>query len=250
MRRLSLFVLLAALVATPALAQETPPLPQLSWSFQGPFGTFDPAALQRGFQVYKEVCSSCHALSLLHYRDLAGIGLTEAQIKAVAASVEVPGGIDKQGKPFQRPGRPADAFRAPFANPEAAAAVFGGAVPPDLSLVANARVGGPSYIYALLNGFVKPPAGFSLLPGRYYNEYFPGHQIAMPPPLHNGLVTYADHTAATVPQMARDVATFLDWAANPEMEARKQLGVHIVLFLVFLTGLTYAVKRKIWSDVH
>ncbi len=249
MRRLSLLAVLAALLATPALAQEVPPLPKVSWSFQGPFGTFNEAALQRGFQVYKEVCSNCHSLNLVHYRDLAGIGLNEAEIKAVAASVQVPGGIDKQGKPFDRPGRPADAFRNPWPNPEAAIAVFG-IQPPDLSLMANARVGGPTYIYALMNGFKKPPAGMKVLPGHYYNEYFPGHQIAMPPPLHAGVVTYADHTKATVPQMAHDVATFLDWAANPEMQARKQLGVHIVLFLVFLTGLTYAVKRKIWSDVH
>ncbi|HUZ64527.1 MAG TPA: cytochrome c1 [Acetobacteraceae bacterium] len=256
MRRLTSLALFGALLAAPltmaapAFAQDTPPVPPQQWSFSGLFGTYDQASLQRGFQVYKEVCSSCHSMEYLHYRDLSGIGLNLAQIKAIAASVQVPGGIDKSGQPFSRPGRPADTFKAPFPNAEAAQAAFGGALPPDQSLLVNALPDGPNFIYAILNGYAKPPPGLKLAPGKYYNEFFPGHQISMPPPLASGRVTYADGTPASVPQMSHDVVTFLAWASNPEMDERKAMGVRVILFLALLTGLTYAVKRKIWSDVH
>ena len=243
-------VVVAALVAGPAFAQEEPPLPNETWSFSGLFGSFDLAAAQRGFWVYKNVCSNCHSMIQLHYRDLAGIGLTDAQIKAIAASEQVPKGVDDQGKPIEGPATPADQFRSPFPNEEAAKATFGGAVPPDLSLIVNAREGHADYVYGILTGFTDPPKGFEVPAGRYYNKYFPAHLIAMPPPLHDGIVEYADGTKATVPQMAHDVVTFLAWAANPEMVQRKEIGVRVVLFLLLLMGLTYAMKRKVWSDVH
>jgi ubiquinol-cytochrome c reductase cytochrome c1 subunit len=239
-------------LVSPAQAQftEAPPLPHENWSFSGIFGTYDRASAQRGFQVYREVCSACHSMNQLYYRNLAGIGLSDDQIKAVAASVQVPGGLDDSGNPVERPGTPADHFRAPFPNDKAASAANNGAIPPDQSLLVNAREGGPDYIYALLNGYGDPPPGMTIAPGLYYNKYFPGGQIHMPPPLVDGRVTYTDGTKATVPQMAHDVTTFLTWAANPEMEQRKRIGVKIVLFLVFMTGITYAVKRSIWADVH
>ena len=243
--------LLAGPAMTPARAQEgTPPLLQQNWSFDGVFGTYDRAAAQRGFQVYKEVCSACHSMKLLYYRNLEGIGLDANQIKAIAASVQVPGGFNDNGDPVERPGLPSDHFRSPFPNDNAARAANNGALPPDQSLLVNARENGPNYIYSLLNGYSDPPAGMKIADGLYYNKYFPGHQIHMPPPLTDGQVTYADGTKATVPQMAHDVVTFLTWASNPEMEERKRIGVRITLFLIFMTGLTYAVKRKVWSGVH
>lgn len=238
------------LSALPAVAQDTPPLPHVYWSFDGPFGTIDRAAAQRGYQVYKQVCSACHSMVQFHFRDLAGIGYTAADIKAIAASVKVPSPPDAQGQRAMVPGKPADAFPSPFPTEAAAKAAFNGAVPPDQSLMANAFPGGPTYIYAILNGFRNPPAGVTVPPGRYYNIYFPGNFIAMPPPLHDGAVKYADGTPATVPQMAHDVATFLYFVANPHVDQRKRIGVHVVLFLVFITGLTYALKRRVWSDVE
>ncbi len=244
MRRALAALLLAGLglsaAWTSARAQDTPPLPHVYWSFEGPFGTFDRAAAQRGYQVYKQVCSACHSMQQMHFRDLAGIGFNQAEIAAIAASVMVDG----------KPGKPADAFPSPFPSAAAAEKVFNGAAPPDMSLMANAFPGGPSFIYAILNGFRNPPPGVTVPPGRYYNLYFPSNFIAMPPPLHDGAVQYADGTPATVEQMAHDVATFLDYVANPHMEERKRIGVRVVLFLVFLTGLTYALKRKVWSDVE
>ncbi|MDE2581733.1 MAG: cytochrome c1 [Rhodospirillales bacterium] len=252
LRSLLAALLFAVVAAGPALAQDagTPPLPNEQWSFSGLFGGLNLAAAQRGFWVYYNVCSNCHSMHQLHYRDLAGIGLTPKQIKAIAASVTVPKGLNSQGEPVTGPATPASQFKSPFPNDVAARAALNGALPPDLSLIVNAREGGPNYVYGILTGFVKPPAGFKVPAGKYYNEYFPGHLIAMPPPLHDGLVTYADGTKATIPQMAHDVVTFLYWTANPEAVERKQMGVRVVLFLVLLTGLTYALKRKVWADVH
>lgn len=242
--------LLATPLAAPAFAQDEPTMPNESWSFENPFGTFDLAAAQRGLQIYGQVCSNCHSLKFLHYRDLAGIGLTPEQIKAFAAQFTVPLGLDDQGNPKEGPALPASEFRSPYPNAEAAAAVFNGAVPPDLSVMVNAREGGPNYVYGILTGFVNAPAGFKLQPGQYYNTMYPGHRIAMPPPLQDGTVQYIDGTKATLHQEAHDVVTFLAWAANPEMVERKQMGVRIVLFLIFMTGLTYAVKRKVWANVE
>jgi ubiquinol-cytochrome c reductase cytochrome c1 subunit len=249
LRRLAAVALLAG-AATPALAQEAPTPPSQHWSFDGPFGAFDLASAQRGFQVYSEVCSVCHSLEYLHYRDLAGIGLTEDQIKAIAAAVTVPKGVDDEGNPKDGPATPADQFKSPYPNEQAARAAHNGALPPDLSLMVNARDGHADYVYALLTGFADPPAGMQMQEGMNYNKYFAGHQIAMPPPLHDSQVTYADGTPATVEQMAHDVVTFLAWSANPEMVQRKQIGWRVVLYLLPLTGLTYAVKRKVWAEVH
>ena len=244
-------LLSAVAMTTPVFAQdEAPTPPKQTWSFDGVFGGLDLAAAQRGFQVYSEVCSNCHSMTLLHYRDLAGIGLTDEQIKAVAAAVTVPLGVDDQGNPKTGPATPASQFRSPFANEQAARAAMNGALPPDLSLIVNAREGHADYVYAILTGFTAAPAAFKMSNGMNYDTYFPGHQIAMPQPLQDGQVTYADGTKATIEQEARDVATFLTYMANPEMEQRKRIGVKVVLFLVLLTGLTYAVKRKVWSDVH
>jgi ubiquinol-cytochrome c reductase cytochrome c1 subunit len=249
LRRLAAVALLAG-AATPALAQEAPTPPSQHWSFDGPFGAFDLASAQRGFQVYSEVCSVCHSLEYLHYRDLAGIGLTEDQIKAIAAAVTVPKGVDDEGNPKDGPATPADQFKSPYPNEQAARAAHNGALPPDLSLMVNARDGHADYVYALLTGFADPPAGMQMQEGMNYNKYFAGHQIAMPPPLHDSQVTYADGMPATVEQMAHDVVTFLAWSANPEMVQRKQIGWRVVLYLLLLTGLTYAVKRKVWAEVH
>jgi ubiquinol-cytochrome c reductase cytochrome c1 subunit len=240
----------AALIAAPASAQEAPTPPAQKWSFDGLFGTYDLAAAQRGFQVYSEVCSNCHSMQLLHYRDLAGIGLNEGQIKAIASNVTVPLGLNDDGTPKEGPATPASQFRSPFANEQAARAALNGALPPDLSLIINAREGHANYVYGILTGFKEAPSGFKLQPGMNYNEYFPGHQIAMPQPLHDGQVTYADGTKSTIAQEAHDVVTFLAWAANPELVERKQIGIRIILFLILMTGITYAVKRKVWSDVH
>jgi ubiquinol-cytochrome c reductase cytochrome c1 subunit len=241
---------LLSIVAVPAMAQEEAPTPPpQNWSFNGIFGGLDLAAAQRGFQVYSEVCSTCHSMNLLHYRDLAGIGLTDDQIKAVAAAVTVPLGLDDQGNPKTGPGLPASQFRAPFPNEQAARAAMNGALPPDQSLIVNARVNGANYIYAILTGFQDPPPAFKMMGGMNYNEYFPGHQIAMPQPLHDGQVTFADGAPNRIENEAHDVVTFLYWAANPEAIQRKQIGVRVVLFLVFMTGITYAVKRKVWADV-
>ncbi len=234
-----------------ALAQEgIPPLPSQHWSFGGAFGTFDRASLQRGFQVYKEVCSNCHSMKLMSYRNLEGIGLDAAQVRAIAASVQVPGGTDDNGAAVERNALPSDTFRSPFPNDKAARAANNGALPPDQSDLEKAREGGPNYIDAVLTGYKDAPAGVTVPDGSYYNEYFPGHAIHMPPPLSDDQVTYADGTKASVDQMAHDVTAFLAYASHPEMEQRKRLGVKIVLFLAFMTGLTYVVKRRVWADVH
>ncbi len=250
MRAAPFLALLGALLAAaPALAQEEGKLPHEKWSFAGPFGTFDRAAAQRGFQVYKEVCSACHSLNEAYYRDLEGIGLSPVQVKAIAATISVPT-IGDDGQPTERPALPSDHFKAPFANEQAARAALNGALPPDLSVIVKAREGGPNYVYGILTGYAEPPAGMKMGEGMNYNKMFPGHQIAMPQPLHDEQVTYTDGTKPTLDQEAHDVVTFLTYVAEPHMEERKRIGVKVILFLAMLTGVTYAVKRKVWSDVH
>jgi ubiquinol-cytochrome c reductase cytochrome c1 subunit len=232
-------------------AEEMPPLPRQEWSFFGIFGTYDRASAQRGFQVYKEVCSTCHPVKHLFFRDLAELGYAEDEVKAIAASYQVNNDEpNDQGQVFQRPGRPSDPIPGPFPNNQAARAANNGALPPDLSMIVKAREGGPDYVFGLLTGYKEPPAGFNMLAGMYYNEYFPGHQIAMPPPLSDGAVTFADGTPATVPQMAHDVVTFLTWAAEPNLEPRHRTGFKVMLFLVIAVGIFYATKRKIWATAH
>lgn len=229
---------------------EAPEPPARNWSFNGFFGTFDRAAAQRGLQVYLEVCAACHSLNLVAYRNLSELGFNEDEVKAIAARYTVTDGPDDNGEMFERPAIPADHFVSPFPNEQAARAANGGAYPPDLSLVVKAREGGADYIYAFLTGFGEPPADMELQPGMNYNEYFPGHQVAMPNILMEGGVEFADGTPATVENQAADVTHFLAWAAEPELEARKQMGAKVILFLIIFTGMMYAVKRKVWSDLH
>ena len=249
LRRIGLALAIAAPIAAAPLAAGAQELAHQNWSFDGPFGTFDRASAQRGFQIYNAVCSNCHSLKEAYYRNLSGIGLSDDQIKAVAASKSLPT-IGDDGQPAERPGTPADHFALPFPNDKAARTANNGALPPDQSVIEKAREGGADYIYDLLNGYSDPPAGVKVGDGLYYNKAFPGHQIAMPQPLQDDSVEYTDGTKATLPQEARDITTFLTYIANPEMEQRKTIGVKIVLFLIGMTCVTYAVKRKIWADVH
>jgi ubiquinol-cytochrome c reductase cytochrome b/c1 subunit len=253
-------------------AEGAPKPPGLKWSFAGPVGKFDRGALQRGLKVYKEVCAACHGLSFVAFRNLAepgGPGYSVAQAAAFAAEYKVKDGPNDQGEMFERPGRPADYFPSPFPNEQAARVANGGAYPPDLSLITKARSygrgfpqflidfftqyqeQGPDYVAALLQGYEdNPPAGFTLPEGSYYNRYFPGHAIKMPKPLSDGQVTYDDGSPATVAQYAKDVTTFLMWAAEPHMEARKQLGLQVFVFLILLTVLLYFTKKKVWANAH
>jgi ubiquinol-cytochrome c reductase cytochrome c1 subunit len=231
--------------------EEAPTPPHQQWSFEGVFGTYDRAELQRGFQIYKEVCSVCHPVKHLYYRDLEELGYSEDQVKGIAAQAQVTDGPNDQGERFQRPARPSDPIPGPFPNDQAARAANNGALPPDLSLITKAREGGSDYVYAILTGFKNPPAGMKMNPNMYYDEYFPGHQIAMPPPLtETDQVKYADGISATVPQMAHDVVSFLSWAAEPNLDERHRMGFKVILFLIVATGVFYAAKRKIWARVH
>ena len=238
-------------VAAPAGASEAPEVPAQDWSFSGMFGTFDRGALRRGLQVYREVCISCHSLDMVAFRNLAAIGLGPDEIQAIAEQYEVQDGPNDEGDMFMRTAKASDYFVPPFPNEQAARAANNGALPPDFSLIVKARKGGADYIYGVLTGYEEePPAGVELMEGMYYNKVFPGHQIAMPPPLADDSVEYADGTEATLDQEAHDVVTFLTWAAQPELEERKRMGVKVMLFLIVLTAMLFAVKRKIWSDVH
>ncbi|MDQ8730724.1 cytochrome c1 [Bradyrhizobium sp. LHD-71] len=260
--------------AQPSSAQDdhgAPQPPREKWSFAGPFGKFDRAQLQRGFKVYKEVCATCHSLSFVAFRNLAepgGPGYSAAQATAVAAEYKIKDGPNDQGEMFERPGRAADRFPAPFPNEQAARAANGGANPPDLSLIAKARTyergfpwfifdiftqyqeQGPDYLVALMNGYEDAPQGFTLPAGSNYNKYFPGHAIGMPKPLNDGQVTYDDGSPQTVDQYAKDVTAFLMWTAEPHMEARKRIGLQVFIFLILLSGLLYFTKKKVWAMAH
>ena len=242
---------LLAFASGPALAAAGAKPEARDWSFHGMFGTYDRGALQRGFQIYREVCAACHSMSLVAYRNLASIGLSEDQIKAVAAEYEVTDGPNEEGEMYSRPAKPSDRFVAPFANDNAARASNNGALPPDLSLMAKARKGGPDYLYALLTGYKEEsPEGVTLMEGMQYNVYFTGNQIAMAPPLADDAVEYQDGTKPTLAQLAQDVTTFLNWAAEPELEERKRMGIKVLLFLIVLTAMMYALKRQVWRDQH
>jgi cytochrome c1 len=245
----------------PAVSAETLPPKKVAWSFGGPFGVYDRAALQRGFQVYKEVCANCHSLSRIAFRNLADRGGPEfspAEAAAIAAMYKVPADPDEQGKTvdangqaLMRPAIAADYFPPPFPNEKAARAAMNGSLPPDLSLIVKARSGHENYVYSILTGFgQKPPPNEKVARGLYYNPYFPRHQIAMPPPLTNGSVTYADGTPNTVEQEAHDVVTFLAWASEPKMEERKRTGFNVILFLVAFSTLLYFTYRRVWHGHH
>ena len=223
------------------------------WSFKGLFGKFDRGALQRGYQVYTEVCSSCHSMKYLSYRNLAEKGgpeFSEAQAKAIAASFEVTDGPNSDGEMFTRPGKLSDKFVMPYENVKAAQAANGGAYPPDMSVLVKARGGGANYIYSLLQGYVKPPEDMVLDDGVYYNKYMYGNKIKMSSPLTDGLIEYADGTEATVEQMSKDITTFLMWSAEPHLEARHRMGFKAIVYLIILTILVYFSMKKIWSRIE
>lgn len=222
----------------------------VDFSFKGPLGTYDKASLQRGLLVYRQVCSACHSLNRVAFRNLEALGYSEDQVKAIAAEYTVTDGPNDDGDMFERPGRPSDRFKPPFANDKAAAAANGGAIPPDLSLITKARHGGGDYVFSVLSGYGTPPEEIQIPEGKYYNKAMAGNVIAMPPPLTAGVVTYEDGAPQTVEQYAKDVSTFLTWAAEPEMEQRKQMGIKVLVFLAAFAGLMYAVKRQIWSKIH
>lgn len=264
------------IMGTAFAEDETPEPPELSWTFAGPFGHFDRAQLQRGFKVYREVCSACHSLNYLAFRNLSQPGgpeFSESQVLALAAEYKVQDGPNDAGDMFERPARPADHIPAPFPNENAAAAANGGKAPPDLSLMPKARTyergfpwfvfdifrqyseAGADYVVAILNGFEEPPQGFQVPAGGHYNEYFPGHVIAMPKPLSDGQVEYPKDASGkpqapeTVQQYARDVTAFLTWVAEPHLEARKRLGFQVMLFLLGLSILLYFTKKRVWARV-
>lgn len=252
MKRASLLLGLAGAlcVAGPAsAAEEATALREVEFSFDGPFGTFDRAAAQRGFQVARAVCASCHGMQYLAFRELGALGYSEEMIAAIAAEFEVEDGPDEFGDMFRRPAKPSDRMPSPFPNEEAARAANGGALPPDLSVIVKARAGGAPYIYSLLTGYDEPPAGEELRPGLYWNSYFAGHRIAMPQPLYDDLVEYQDGTPATVEQMAHDVTTFLAWLAEPSMEHRKSMGLSFLLFMAVFTVLLYLSYKRVWRPV-
>ena len=222
---------------------------QLVWPFEGIFGTFDRQAAQRGAQVYLEVCSTCHSNHNLYYRNLKDIGFSEAEIKQLAQKYTVKDGPNAEGEMFDRPALPSDRFVSPYPNEEAARAANNGAYPVDLSLIIKARQDGPNYVFSLLSGYQDAPADIKLMPGLYYNPYFEGGQMAMPPPLTEGQVTFSDGTPATVEQMAKDVVVFLQWAAEPEMEHRKSMGLKVMIFLLVFTVFFYIAKKKIWKNI-
>jgi ubiquinol-cytochrome c reductase cytochrome c1 subunit len=248
-------------LAAPAFAsgEAKVPAPQ-KWPFQGAFATYDRASLQRGFQVYREVCSACHGLTLLSFQDLAapgGPGFGDAAMRNILASFTVPAGpnetgdeFDENGTRLMRAAKASDHIPAAFPNEQAARAANNGALPPDLSLIEKARAGGADYVYALMLGFEeKPPQGFKAQDVMFYNPYFAGWNIAMTPPLSDDAVSYADGTKATTAQEARDVATFLAWASDPKMEERHKIGFEVMAFLILFSGLMFLTTRKVWKDV-
>ena len=220
------------------------------WPFNGIFGRFDESSLQRGFQVYREVCAACHGIRHISYRDLKGIGYTNDEIKVIAADYEIVDGPNDEGEMFEREALPSDKFVGPYENDKIARLANNGAYPPDLSLIVKARANGADYLYSLLNGYKDYPENFEASEGMYYNEFYPGYQIAMPSPLMDDIVEYSDGTEATQEQIAKDVTSFLAWTAEPELEERKSLGVKTLFFLILLTIMLLGVKRKIWKDVE
>ena len=222
------------------------------WTFKGLFGKFDRASLQRGYQVYTEVCAACHSMKYLSYRNLSEKGGPEfsvAQAKAIAASFEVTDGPNADGEMFQRPGKLSDKFVMPYENVKAAEAANGGAYPPDMSVLVKARGGGVDYIYSLLQGYEDAPSGMILDDGVHYNKYMYGNKIKMSAPLSDGIIEYSDGTNPTVEQMSKDVTTFLMWAAEPSLEARHQMGFKAIVYLIILTILVYFSMKRIWSRV-
>ena len=251
-RLLYLIILLVGVSYNSKAAEKVEYL-KTDWSFKGLFGKFDRGALQRGYQVYTEVCAACHSMKYLSYRNLyepGGPEFSEDQAKIIASQFEVTDGPNSEGEMFTRPARLSDNFVSPYENEQAATAANGGAYPPDMSVLVKARKGGANYIYSVLVGYEDPPPGVTLDEGVYYNKYMIGNKIKMPNNLSDDLVDYADGTQATVDQMAKDVTTFLSWAAEPELESRHKTGVKVILYLVLLSILVFLSMKKIWSRVN
>ena len=251
-RFLILFLIFFSITFNSVKSEEKVKLLKIDWSFKGVTGKFDRASLQRGYQVYTEVCASCHSMNLVSYRNLGepgGPDFSVEQVKAIAANFEVEDGPNSDGEMFTRPGRPSDKFVSPYPNVQAATAANGGAYPPDMSVLVKARKGGSDYIYSVLMGYEDPPVGFELEDGVYYNKYMDGQKIKMSNPLSEGIVTYADGTQASQAQMAKDVTTFLTWTAEPHLETRHKMGVKVIIFLTIFTLLVYLSMKRIWSRI-
>ncbi|MFQ5346863.1 MAG: cytochrome c1 [Rhodothalassiaceae bacterium] len=232
------------------LAAEADVAPRdVDFSFEGPFGTYDRAAAQRGLQVFRNVCSGCHSLKYLAFRNLEDIGYSPEEAAAIAAEYQIEDGPDESGEMFLRPGRLSDHMPGPFRNEAQARAANNGALPPDLSLIVKAREGGADYVFSLLTGYEDPPADEELRPGQYWNRYFRGHKLAMPQPLFDGMVSYEDGTDPTLEQMAKDVTTFLAWVAEPKMEARKEMGLSFLIYMAAFTILLFLTNKRIWRPV-
>jgi len=245
-------IILLTLNSYSAISAEKVEYLKTDWSFKGLFGKFDRASLQRGYQVYTEVCAACHSMKYLSYRNLSEKGGPEfsvAQAKAIAASFEVTDGPNADGEMFQRPGKLSDKFVMPYENVKAAEAANGGAYPPDMSVLVKARGGGVDYIYSLLQGYEEAPSGMILDEGVHYNKYMYGNKIKMSAPLSDGIIEYSDGTNPSVEQMSKDVTTFLMWAAEPSLEARHQMGFKAIVYLIILTILVYFSMKRIWSRV-
>ena len=225
-------------------------LPKHNWSFKGLTGTFDKSAVQRGFKVYREVCSGCHSMSLLYYRDLIDIGFSDEEVKAITAEYTVIDGPNEEGEMFERPAKPSDRFVPPFSNEQEARISNNGSYPPDLSVITKAKKHGPDYIFNLLLGYTEPPVDFELGEGMYYNKWKEGHQISMAQPLDEGYVDYDDGTENNLPQLAEDITTFLVWSAEPELEERKKLGIKVILFFIVLGSIVFIVKNRLWREIH
>lgn len=250
MKKITILTLALAVLSGGAFAAgDAAPLPHQHWHFSGYKGTYDQAAMQRGLKVYREVCSACHSLDLVSFRNFEALGYDEAQVKNIAAEYTVIDGPDDDGEMFERPARPSDRFPSPYPNKKAAVAA-NGAAPPDLSLIAKARHHGPDYVYALLTGYGPAEHGVEVPEGKYYNKYFAGHVISMAPPLMDGQVSYEDGSPETLEQYAYDIVNFLTWAADPYMEERKRTGIKVILFLLAFAGVMFAYKKKIWADQH
>ena len=248
-----LIILLFLSISKSFAAENTAKFLETDWTFKGLFGKFDRASLQRGYQVYTEVCASCHSMKYLSYRNLyekGGPEFSREQAKIIASQFEVIDGPNNDGEMFNRPARLSDNFVGPYPNDQAATAANGGAYPPDMSVLVKARKGGADYIYSLLLGYEDPPEGISLDDGVYYNKYMAGNKIKMSNPLSEGLVTYSDGTASTEEQMAKDVVSYLAWAAEPHLEERHKIGFRAMVYLLIITVLVYFSMKKLWSRIE
>ena len=250
---ISLAILLSLSIQLKINSAEKVELIKTDWTFKGLLGKFDRASLQRGYQVYTEVCAACHSMKYISYRNLmekGGPEFSEAQVKAIAASFDVTDGPNADGEMFSRPARLSDKFPMPYPNEKAAQAANGGAYPPDMSVLAKARKGGVDYLYSVLLGYEDPPAGITLDEGVYYNKFMYGNKIKMPKVLEDDLIEYSDGTPVTEEQMAKDVVTFLMWSAEPHLETRHKMGFRAIIYLIILTVLVYFSMKKIWSRIE